>query len=168
METGSGLIVGMAASLIVLWDDYDMKANWREFTDHGSLRNHDPRAGRPLYGAEVMVNLNLQRKGFGKALYKASRDITGRPNLLRIRAGARMRGYHRFAKELSPEECAIRVAREEILDPTISFQLRCLGHAAVIEWINRHIARPADYAGRDPGFMSTSREDYCGGYGPGG
>ncbi|GEM_PF-1459647 len=43
----------MAASLIVLWNDYDMKASWRDFTDHDMFTNHDPERGRTLYGAEV-------------------------------------------------------------------------------------------------------------------
>lgn len=47
VEKESGRVVGMAASLIVLWDDYDMRASWRDFTDHGTFRNHDPK-GRTL------------------------------------------------------------------------------------------------------------------------
>ncbi len=37
-------VVGMAASLIVLWDDYEIRASWRDFTDHGTFRNHNPKA----------------------------------------------------------------------------------------------------------------------------
>ncbi len=35
-----GEVVGMAASLIVLWDDYSLDTNGRDFTDHGMFTNH--------------------------------------------------------------------------------------------------------------------------------
>ncbi len=89
-----------------------------------------------------------------------------RLGLLRIRAGARLRGYHRYGHEVSPGEYVARVIRGEIGDPTLSFQLRrgfvviavvsdylrhdpeSLGHAAVIEWLNPMIAKPEDYEAR--------------------
>lgn len=52
----TGQLVGMAASLIILWDDYEDHMSWRDFTDTGYFRNHDPERGRTLYGAEVMVD----------------------------------------------------------------------------------------------------------------
>ena len=32
MEQDSGQVVGMAAGLIVFWDDYDMQTSWVDFT----------------------------------------------------------------------------------------------------------------------------------------
>lgn len=166
----SGQVIGSALSLIVLWDDYDMTMSWRDFTDHGMFTNHDPARGRTLYGAEVMVHPVAQGKGVGTALYQARRELTLRLGLLRIRAGARLRGYHRYADRMSADDYAIRVARGEIWDPTVSFQIRrgfhilavvsgylrhdheSLGHAAVIEWLNPDVARPEDWAARDPRF----------------
>lgn len=163
----SGKVVGMAASLIVFWDDYEMQASWRDFTSHGTFENHDPERGRTLYAAEVMVDPALQGSGIGTKLYAARRELARRLGLRRIRAGARLRGYHRVAATTSPEEYAVQVSREEIWDPTVSFQLRrgfriiavvseylrhdpeSLGHAAVIEWLNPEVAAPGDDAGRD-------------------
>jgi ribosomal protein S18 acetylase RimI-like enzyme len=153
-EAATGRVVGMSASLVVLWDDYDMSTSWRDFTDQGMFTNHDPVAGRTLYGAEVMVRPSLQRRGVGRALYRARRDLAVRLGLLRIRAGSRLRGYHRCADELTPQEYVRKVVRGELRDPTLSFQLRqgfrvlavvadylrhdpeSLGYAAVIEWLN--------------------------------
>ena len=42
-EEPGGAVVGMAASLIVLWDDYSITTSWRDFTDHGTV--HQPRSG---------------------------------------------------------------------------------------------------------------------------
>lgn len=171
VETGNGQVVGMAASLIILWDDYSVNMNWGEFTSNGMFTNHDPANGRTLYGAEIMVKPALQRTGIGKKLYQARRELVERLGLLRIRAGARLRGYHRYARRMSAEEYTIRVIQGRLHDPTLTFQLRqgfhvlavvsgylrydpdSRGYAAVIEWINQQVARPEDYAGRDPRFV---------------
>jgi ribosomal protein S18 acetylase RimI-like enzyme len=170
VEAGTQRVVGMAASLIVLWDDYETDMNWRDFTDRGMFTNHDPHHGRTLYGAEVMVDPARQRGGIGKKLYQARRQLVERLGLLRIRAGARLRGYHRFAGRMSAEEYVTRVVKGKIADPTLSFQARqgfhvlavvgdyllhdpeSLGYAAVIEWINVLVAKPEDSAGLDMRF----------------
>jgi GNAT superfamily N-acetyltransferase len=167
-----GEIVGMAASLIVLWDDYSMSTNWRDFTDHGMFTNHDPWRGRTLYGAEVMVHPSVQGKGIGKRLYAARRDIVKRRGLLRVRAGARLSGYHRVADRMSPEEYTRRVVKGELKDATLGFQIKqgfhvigvarnylrhdpqSLGNAAVIEWLNPDVATPEDYAAREKWDMA--------------
>ena len=102
----------------------------------------------------------------GSKIYKARRELVERLGLLRIRAGARLRGYHRYAHRMSAEEYVIKVVNGELRGPTLSFQLKhgfhvlavvsgylrhdpeSLGYAAVIEWINEAIAKPQDYAGR--------------------
>ena len=158
LESGSGGIVGMSASLIVLWDDYDITDSWRDFTDSGMFTNHDPVRGRTLYGAEVMVMSHRRRLGVGRKLYAARRALVEDLGLLRIRAGARLRGYHRYADRMTAEAYAAAIARGDLVDPTLSFQLKqgfrilavisnylrhdpeSLGWAAVIEWLNPGMA----------------------------
>jgi GNAT superfamily N-acetyltransferase len=153
-----GEVVGMAASLIVLWEDYSITTAWRDFTDGGTFTNHDPTRGRTLYAAEVMVDPRCRRMGVGGALYAAREALVRRLGLLRIRAGARLRGYHRYADCLTAEAYVAQVVRGELYDPTLSFQLHrgfrvigtvsdylrhdpeSLGHAAVIEWLNPEVA----------------------------
>jgi ribosomal protein S18 acetylase RimI-like enzyme len=159
-----GNVVGYAASLIVYWDDYAMDATWRDFTDGGMFTNHDPVLGRTLYGAEVMVHPSIRGSGVGGKLYDARRALAERLGLLRIRAGARLRGFHKHAGRMTAEEYVRRVARGSLRDPTLSFQLNrgfhvlavvegylrhdpeSLGWAAVIEWLNPALATPADWA----------------------
>jgi len=154
----SGRVVGMAASVVIHWDDYDFAGSWRDFTDGGMFTNHDPEKGRTLYGAEVMVDPTLQKHGIGSMLYKARRQLAERLGLRRIRAAARLRGYHRYAATMTPERYAELVSSDEIHDPTLSFQLKhgfkilgvvqgylrhdeeSRGHAAVIEWRNPQVA----------------------------
>lgn len=159
-----GKVVGMAASLIVMWDEYELQDNWRDMTDYGMFTNHDPE-GHTLYGAEIMVRPSAQGRGVGKAIYKARRELAERLGLLRIRAGARLRDYHKHAAELSAREYVRKVVRGELVDRTLTFQLRqgfhvvavvegylrhdpeSLGYAAVIEWINEAVAKEDDRLG---------------------
>jgi GNAT superfamily N-acetyltransferase len=169
IDSGTDEIVGMAASLIISWNDYELIDSYNDFTDRGFFTNHDP-SGRTLYGAEVMVHPRMQGRGVGSLLYAARRHLVESLGLVRIRAGARLAGYHRVAGEMSAEEYVLRVIAGELRDPTLSFQLKhgfeviaVVGNylhrdpksrswAAIIEWINAQTASPEDYAGRDPRF----------------
>jgi ribosomal protein S18 acetylase RimI-like enzyme len=158
VDRASGRVVGMAASLIVRWEDYDVQSSWRDFTAGGSFRNHDPEHGRTLYGAEVMVLPALRRRGIAQRLYEARKELVLHLGLLRIRAAGRLRGYHRYAAKMSVDEYVSAVVEGTASDPTLSFQLaqgfrvlgvvthylpadpESLGHAAVIEWLNPRVA----------------------------
>lgn len=146
-----GEVVGMAASLVVRWDDYDIADSWRDFTDHGRFTNHDP-LGRTLYGAEIMVSPDRRRQGVGSRLYDAREALVEELGLDRIRAGARLGDYARHAERWGPEEYVENVVAGRVADPTLSFQLHrgfrvlavvpeylkrdpaSLGWAAVVEW----------------------------------
>lgn len=165
----TGDVVGMAASLILRWDEYDVQASWPDVTDRGRFTNHDPE-GKTLYGAEIMVDPQVQRRGIGRRLYAARREIARAHELKRIRAGARLRGYHRYADRLTPENYVVEVIRGRLRDPTLSFQLRegfhvfavvqgylrndpeSHGYAALIEWLNSEVATLADSAARNAMF----------------
>ncbi len=169
-DTATGRICGMAASFIVSWEDYHFEVSWNKITDFGYFTNHDP-AGRTLYGAEVMVDPQIQGRGIGKKIYAARRELCRRLRLRRIRAGSRLIGYASYAAQMSAEEYVLRVVRGELADPTLTFQLKqgfrvlgvtsnylpidepSLGYAAVIEWINHKLAKPRHYADRDPRFL---------------
>ncbi len=147
-------VIAMAASLIVRWDDYEMDTAWRHFTDGGHFTNHDPDTGHTLYGAEIMVHPSMQGQGAGTLLYRARERLARDLGLWRIRAGARLRDYNRHATNMTAEAYAAAVIRGDLVDRTLTFQLRrgfkvlgvvseylrhdpeSLGYAAVIEWKN--------------------------------
>jgi GNAT superfamily N-acetyltransferase len=162
----TGKLVAYAASLIVYWNDYDMNTSWRDFTDAGMFTNHDPEKGRTLYGAEIMVHPQCQGRGIGGRLYRAREKLCRKLGLLRIRAGARLRDYHKHADRMTAQEYARAVVRGRLRDATLSFQLKrgfhvlgvtsnylkfdpeSRGYAAVIEWINDEVASDEDYRNR--------------------
>jgi GNAT superfamily N-acetyltransferase len=152
-------LIAYAASLVINWDDYDFDSPWRDVTEQGFFTNHDPENGRTLYGAEVMVDPDMQGSGVGTQVYEARRLLVRSMGLLRIRAGARLRNYHNYIDQgLTPQDYVMRVTQGLIFDATLSFQLKqgfqvlgvvgdylredpeSRGFAAVIEWINPVVA----------------------------
>jgi ribosomal protein S18 acetylase RimI-like enzyme len=174
-------LVGMCASLIVDWEDYKMLESWEQFTANGMFTNHDPGRGRTLYGAEVIVDPALQHHGIGEKFYAARRELVESHKLLRIRAGARLRGYCNCAPRLKPDDYVVAVVEGVEYDPTLSFQLRegfhvlavvphylsddpeSLGYAAVIEWLNPLLVRPEHVAGRPTRFLRKALAREIGG-----
>ncbi len=153
-ERSTDRVIGFAASLIIDRDDYDWGTPWRIFTDNGMFTNHDPENGKTLYGAEIMVHPEFQGTGAGTELYRAREALVRSLGLRRIRAGARLRGYHLQSEKMTAEEYVRSVQLKKIWDPTLSFQLNrgfhvvrvvsgylrhdpeSLGFAAIIEWQN--------------------------------
>ena len=155
VDRATGEVLGMSASLIVNWDDYEVEQSWRDFTAGGSFDNHDP-DGRTLYGAETLVDPAHRRRGVGSSLYEARRQLVRIRGLARIRFGALLSGFHRHADELSARQYVQRVVGGELSDPTLSFQIRqgfrplalvrgylpprrhprSQGNAVVMEWLN--------------------------------
>lgn len=149
-----GKIVGMAISLVILWDDYSLHHTWPEVTNNGHFDTHDM-SGRTLYGAEVCVDQETRGQGVGHALYEARRTLCQAMNLKRIIAGGRLPGYHKHAQHMSAEEYAKRVIWGDFYDPVLRFQLdqgfdycgilhgylptdpESIGNAALIVWLNR-------------------------------
>ena len=149
-----GQLVGMALSLVVLWDEYSLHHTWASVTGDGMFNTFDPH-GRTLYGIEVCVDADCRGQGVGRRLYEARRWLCRAMNLKRIIAGGRLPGYVNYATQMSPEEYAKRVVWGDIYDPVLRFQLDegfdycgvlhgylptdvdSVGNAALIVWLNR-------------------------------
>lgn len=149
-----GKLVGIAISLVILWDDYSLHHTWPSVTNDGQFDTHDME-GRTLYGAEVCVDPGCRGQGVGHALYEARRMLCRAMNLKRIIAGGRLPGYHKYATQMAPEEYAKRVIWGDLYDPVLRFQLdegfdycgilhgylptdpESIGNAALIVWLNK-------------------------------
>lgn len=151
----NGELVGAASSLVVLWNEWQVKHTWKEITARGSFDTHNPE-GHTLYGAEVFVHPHLRGSGIGHALYRGRRHLCRKLNLKRIIACGRLPGYHLYADQMSAELYAQKVVWGDIHDTVLSFQLHegfhfcgtvsgyipedreSLGYAALIVWLNPH------------------------------
>lgn len=117
-----GEIIGSCSSLVINFDEYELKHTWDDITDKGYITNHNP-DGYNLYGIEVMVHPDFRRMKIGHRLYEARKDLARRLNLKSIIIGGRIPFYHKYADELSPREYVNKVILHEIYDPVLSFQL---------------------------------------------
>ena len=149
----NGQLVGVASSLIVMWDEWDVEHTWKEITDRGSFNTHNPE-GHTLYGAEVFVHPDIRGAGIGHALYRARRKICRQLNLKRIISCGRLPGYHHHSDQISALSYAQKVIWGDLIDPVLSFQLKegfhfcgtvdgyipddheSRGHASLIVWLN--------------------------------
>lgn len=149
----NGKIVGTALSLIVNFEDYGYDHNYYDICDLGFIRNHNPE-GRHLYGIEVAVDADYRGMQLGKRLYEGRRAIARKFNLEKIYIGGRMPDYYKHAEQFSALDYAKEVAKGEIYDPVLTFQMKngftlndviakylpgdeeSLEYAALMEWVN--------------------------------
>ncbi len=150
-----GEIVGTSSSFIILWDEYGIDHNWREVTGQGTFSTHNGE-GKTLYGAEVCVDPSHRKKGIGKKLYEARRELCRRRNLKRIIAAGRLPHYHLYSDKMSPETYVMHVIWGDIYDPVLRFQIdqgfqfcgivenylhgdkESLEYATLIVWLNKN------------------------------
>jgi len=151
--TYDGKIAASASSLIVDFEDYSDWHNWREISDEGFIRNHDPE-GDTLYGIEIMVHPEYRGLKLARRLYAARREIARTHNLARSIVGGRIPGYGRYADQMSAREYAEKVISRGLYDPVLTTQIAngfvlkrlipdyfpsdsdSRGYATFLEWTN--------------------------------
>lgn len=117
-----GEIVASATSLIVDFDLYSEWHNWKEISDNGYIRNHDPK-GDTLYGIEIMVDPDCRGMKLARRLYEARKSLVRDMNLKSIVIGGRIPGYKRLANELTAHEYVENVEDKTLYDPVLTTQL---------------------------------------------
>lgn len=104
--------------------DFDhFEHRYIDAVDHNWLGRHDPE-GDWLYGADIGVLPEYRRRGLGRMLYQARRDLIRRLNLKGHVAGGMLKGYGNFKEQMSVEAYVAKVIAGEIFDPTVSVQLK--------------------------------------------
>ena len=76
-------LVGIAVSLVIVWEHYSLHHTWASITNDGNFDTHNPDFGHTLYGAEVCVSPGERGHGIGHALYEARRNLCRAMNLKR-------------------------------------------------------------------------------------
>lgn len=130
---GREKVIGMATTMITARPPDAPPLRWHEVIgDHG-LARHDPE-GDWLYGVEIAVHPDYQRRGVASALYRARFALVDELGLEGWYAGGMLMGYHRFREVMSPREYARKVIAGELRDPTVTMQLnRGLEARGIIE-----------------------------------
>jgi len=157
--TSDHRVIGSSSSLIVSFDHYDAWSDWKAITDHGMIRNHDPK-GDTLYGMEIMIDPEFQGLKLSRRLYDARKELARELNLRRIIIGGRIPGYGKHAARMSAEKYVERVQRKQLVDPVLTpqasngFVLKGLlpgylpkdtesaGYATFLEWTNPDFRAP--------------------------
>lgn len=148
-----GEIVASSSSLIVDFDDYDTWQDWKEISDAGYIRNHNPE-GDTLYGIEIMVDPEYRGLKLARRLYEARKQLAREHNLRRIIIGGRIPGYGEHADGMTAREYVEAVIEKRLFDPVLTaqlangFSLKALipdyfpsdhasrGYATFLEWTN--------------------------------
>lgn len=120
----AGELAGSLTGLRVDFDPLHPDHTWEEITDGGYIRNHDPK-GNTLYIVDISVRPKYRKLGLGKLMMQSMSYIVVEQKLDRLLGGGRMPGYHRYAREMSPEQYVETVLTGELNDPVITFLLKC-------------------------------------------
>ena len=115
-------IIGYATSMIVNIDDefwYDVD----ELTGAGTFSTHN-QDGDTLYGADIAVHPDYQRRGVAMLLYKRRRSLLKKYNLRRMIAYGRIPGYKNYAGKMTAEQYVEKVMNGELRDPALNTHLK--------------------------------------------
>ncbi len=98
------------------FSEYSDWHNWKEISDNGYIRNHDPE-GDTLYGMEIMVHPDYRGMKLARRLYDARKELVAENNLYRIIIGGRIPGYGEHANEMTAREYVEAVVEKTSLRP---------------------------------------------------
>lgn len=155
-----GRLVGIALTVRVDYDEFTNPHRYDDLIGKREVILDDP-DGDAMYGLDVLIHPEYRGYRLGRRLYDARKELCRSLNLRAILAGGRIPQYHQHAEELSPTQYIDRVARKEIHDPILSFQLandfqvkrllrdylpedeKSQGFATLLEW-NNFLYEPAE------------------------
>ena len=124
-------IIGYATSVIVNIDDefwYDVD----ELTGAGTFSTHN-QDGDTLYGADIAVHPDYQRRGVAMLLYQRRQSILKRYNLSRMIAYGRLPGYKEHAGKITAEQYVEKVTNGELRDSALNTHLKAGYHVQKVQ-----------------------------------
>lgn len=115
-------LAGCALSIMVDYDMADKPHTYRDITGNYSFDTHRP-DGDVLYGIDVFIKQEFRGLRLGRRLYDYRKELCEKLNLRGIIFGGRIPNYHKFADDITPKAYIEKVARKEIHDPVLNFQI---------------------------------------------
>ncbi len=124
-------IVGYSTSIIVSIDDefwYDVD----ELTGAGTFSTHN-QDGETLYGADIAVHPDYQRRGVAMLLYKRRKSLLRKYNLKQMIAYGRLPGYKEHAGKMTAEQYVEKVTTGELNDQALNAHLKAGYHVKKVQ-----------------------------------
>jgi GNAT superfamily N-acetyltransferase len=115
-------VVGMGSGIFLDFDFDHPQHTIIEITGEHQCGNHDP-DGDWYYGTDLVVDPDYRRRGIGQRLYELRKDIVRRYGKRGIIAGGHIVGYADHKHEMTAAEYVDKVAKRELYDATLTFQL---------------------------------------------
>jgi len=122
-EQSDEFVIGQGSGFFTNFDFAHPQHRFSEICDGFFFTGHDP-AGAYYYGADISVHPDYRGRGIGSQIYEARQTLAKRYNRRGIVAGGLIPGYFRYKAMISVQEYVDRVVAGELIDPTLSFQLR--------------------------------------------
>ena len=105
-------------------DFNDFEHRYIDAVANNWLSRHDPQ-GEWLYGADIGVLPAYRRRGIARRLYEARRNVIRSLHLRGHVAGGLLKGFSAYKAVMSVEAYVAKILAGELVDPTLSVQLRC-------------------------------------------
>jgi GNAT superfamily N-acetyltransferase len=115
-------VVGQGAGIFLDFDFAHPQHSIIEITGENQCGNHDPE-GDWYYGTDLLVDPEFRRRGIGKQLYALRKGVVRSHNKRGIVAGGHIGGYAEHKDRMSAAEYVDKVAKRELYDSTLTFQL---------------------------------------------
>lgn len=119
---GDDRVVGQGAGILVDFDLDRPNHTIAEITGEHQCGNHDPDA-EWYYGTDLVVHPDYRRRGIGHRLYELRKDLVRQRNKRGIIAGGHLNDYLAHKDQMSAPDYVSRVARGEVYDATLTFQM---------------------------------------------
>jgi GNAT superfamily N-acetyltransferase len=116
------MVVGQGAGILLDFDFDHPQHTIKEITGEHQCGNHNP-AGEWYYGTDMATHPDYRRRGIGKMIYDARKDLVRRLRKRGIIAGGHMPGFGAHRGEMTTEEYLEKVRTRELYDPTLTFQM---------------------------------------------
>ena len=115
-------VVGQGGGIFLDFDFDHPQHTIVGITGEHQCGNHDPDAAW-YYGTDIVVHPDHRRRGIGRALYDLRKDVVRRYGKRGIIAGGHIPGFADHKHAMTAAEYVDRVARGDLYDATLSFQL---------------------------------------------
>lgn len=116
-------VVGMSATLRVDMDFDHPDHTFEAIVAGGYFTTHMPE-GAWLYGGDMSTHPDVRRRGVASRLYSVRKVLIAELGLRGMVAGGMLPGYRHYRTVLPVEAYVAQVARGDLIDPTLTAQLR--------------------------------------------